>query len=88
MCDHTHFFKRDGKEAGHYEHDTTPETIKYVGYYTMATKIYKLNDSYKSYWMIDHINNSIKIDLLANIKALIKKLTSLIQITNSNISWI
>ena len=49
MCDHTHFFKRDGKEAGHYEHDTTPDTIKYVGYYTMATKIYKLNDSYKSY---------------------------------------
>lgn len=53
MCDHTHFFKRDGKEAGHYEHDTTPETIKYVGYYTMASKIYKLNDSCKSYWMID-----------------------------------
>ena len=43
MCDHTHFFKRDGNEAGHYEHDTTPETIKYVGYYTMATKIFKLN---------------------------------------------
>eukprot|EP01062_Namystynia_karyoxenos_P079941 TRINITY_DN8531_c0_g1_i1.p2 TRINITY_DN8531_c0_g1~~TRINITY_DN8531_c0_g1_i1.p2 ORF type:complete len:371 (+),score=139.73 TRINITY_DN8531_c0_g1_i1:84-1196(+) len=40
--DHTHFFSRDGSEAGHYHYDIQPEVIEYVAYLVPATRLHKL----------------------------------------------
>ncbi len=45
--EHTHFYRRDGKEGGHYHYDTTKEEIKYVGYFTPAGYAYRMNNAYK-----------------------------------------
>ena len=40
--DHTHFFSRDGTEAGHYHHDVSPDIIEYVAYLVPASRIHKV----------------------------------------------
>ncbi|XP_064392081.1 ester hydrolase C11orf54 homolog [Halichondria panicea] len=40
--DHTHCFSEHG-EGGHYHYDTTPETIEYHGYYTLAESVYRVD---------------------------------------------
>ena len=45
MLEHTHFFRRDGSEAGHFEEGVTKEDMKYVGYFTPAASVIKVNKS-------------------------------------------
>lgn len=40
---HTHFFRQDGTEGGHFEEGISKEEIHYVGYFTPAGSVYKLN---------------------------------------------
>jgi len=44
--EHTHFFRQSGpREGGHYHHDTTPETIRYIGYFAPAEAIYRVQNA-------------------------------------------
>lgn len=46
--EHTHFYSSVGKsEGGHYHGDVTPEEIRYVGYFSLASEIYRVGDAYK-----------------------------------------
>lgn len=40
--DHTHCFSHHG-EGGHYHYDTTPKGVEYVGYFSIAEKIYRVD---------------------------------------------
>lgn len=40
--EHTHCFSDHG-EGGHYHYDTTPEEVEYLGYYTVAEHIYRVD---------------------------------------------
>ncbi|XP_073937291.1 ester hydrolase C11orf54 homolog isoform X1 [Castor canadensis] len=40
--EHTHFFSRHG-EGGHYHYDTTPDTVEYLGYFTPAHFLYRID---------------------------------------------
>lgn len=40
--DHTHCFSAHG-EGGHYHYDTTPADVKYVGYYSLAESIWRVD---------------------------------------------
>ncbi|XP_073908705.1 ester hydrolase C11orf54 homolog [Castor canadensis] len=40
--EHTHFFSRHG-EGGHYHYDTTPDTVEYLGYFTPAQFLYRID---------------------------------------------
>ena len=44
--EHTHFFSRNGKEAGHFHFTVTPKEIKYVGYLNFAKYIYRIDNAY------------------------------------------
>jgi hypothetical protein len=40
--EHTHCFSSHG-HGGHYHYDVTPKGVKYVGYFTLAQKIYRID---------------------------------------------
>lgn len=40
--EHTHFFCKENKTGGHYHHDTTPDTIEYLGYFVACNSIYHI----------------------------------------------
>ncbi len=40
--EHTHCFSDHG-EGGHYHMDTSPETVEYHGYYTLAESVYRVD---------------------------------------------
>lgn len=39
---HFHSYSDHG-EAGHYHYDTTPDTVEYLGYFTLAENIYRVD---------------------------------------------
>jgi len=41
--EHTHGYSTVNQTGGHYHYDVTPETIEYVGYFTPAQKIYRID---------------------------------------------
>jgi hypothetical protein len=41
--EHTHFFSVH-EQAGHYNHDITPETVEYLGYFVLCSKVYRIFD--------------------------------------------
>lgn len=41
---HAHFFRRDGTQGGHFEEGVTKDEMHYIGYYTPAGSVYKLNN--------------------------------------------
>lgn len=41
---HAHFFRRDGTEGGHFEEGVTKDDMHYIGYYTLASSLYRLNN--------------------------------------------
>lgn len=40
--EHTHFFSHHG-EGGHYHYDTTPDTVEYLGYFSPAQFLYRID---------------------------------------------
>ncbi|XP_003468610.2 ester hydrolase C11orf54 homolog [Cavia porcellus] len=40
--EHTHFFSHHG-EGGHYHYDTTPDTVEYLGYFSPAEFLYRID---------------------------------------------
>ena len=40
--EHSHCFSLHG-EGGHYHEDVTPETVEYVGYFTPALKMHRID---------------------------------------------
>ena len=42
--EHAHFFRRDGTQGGDFEEGVTKEEMHYIGYYTPAGSVYKLNN--------------------------------------------
>ena len=40
--EHFHGFSHHG-EGGHYHYDVTPEEVQYVGYFTPAEKLYRID---------------------------------------------
>lgn len=40
--EHTHLFSKHG-DAGHYHYDTSPETVKYTGYFRPAEALYRID---------------------------------------------
>ncbi|KAL6040219.1 hypothetical protein STEG23_016036, partial [Scotinomys teguina] len=40
--EHTHFFSHHG-EGGHYHYDTTPDTVEYLGYFSPAQLLYRID---------------------------------------------
>lgn len=47
---HFHSFSHHG-EAGHYHYDTTPETVEYLGYFTLAENIYRVDQPTETHQM-------------------------------------
>jgi len=47
--EHTHFYSLDknSHEGGHYHYDTTPDEIEYEGYFSLAEKVYRVEDAYE-----------------------------------------
>eukprot|EP01059_Diplonema_ambulator_P014940 TRINITY_DN25979_c0_g1_i1.p1 TRINITY_DN25979_c0_g1~~TRINITY_DN25979_c0_g1_i1.p1 ORF type:complete len:354 (+),score=54.45 TRINITY_DN25979_c0_g1_i1:57-1064(+) len=45
--DHTHFYTQDGKEAGHYHYDVTPDIIAYEAYLVPASMAHKIELNHK-----------------------------------------
>jgi len=58
--EHTHFYSLDKNkhEGGHYHCDTTPDEIEYEGYFSLAEKIYRVEDAYAR---IAHDNMTAKV---------------------------
>jgi len=48
--EHTHFYslEKNAHEGGHYHYDVTPEEIEYEGYFSLAEKIYRVEDAYNN----------------------------------------
>ncbi len=44
FLEHSHFFRRDGSQAGHFEEGITKEEMKYVGYFSPAGSVVKVNN--------------------------------------------
>jgi len=40
--EHTHCFSAHG-EGGHYHYDVTPKDVRYVGYFSIAERIYRVD---------------------------------------------
>jgi len=41
--EHSHGWGEDGVQGGHYHYDTTPEVVKYTGYYNLASNCYRID---------------------------------------------
>ena len=41
---HAHFFSRDGSVGGHFEEGVTRDEMHYIGYYAVASSVYRLNN--------------------------------------------
>lgn len=41
--EHTHCFKADGGDGGHYHDDTTPEDVEYEAYFNVAEVLYRID---------------------------------------------
>ena len=39
--EHSHGWGEDGVQGGHYHYDTTPDTVRYTGYYNLASTCYR-----------------------------------------------
>jgi len=41
--EHTHGYSVTNGTGGHYHHDVTPDDIEYLGYFSPAEKIYRID---------------------------------------------